>query len=163
MSGRKAVHEYPKAIQDQIAKSLYPQAEAIMANRSVAAELMRVHHVTIPVEPMGKPRQTQSDKWRKRPCVVRYRAYADLLRAHYKGPVDPLNVSWSGYLSMPASWSKTKKAAMAGTPHRARPDLDNLAKGIFDSLWREDSRIASGTMCKFWDDGKGARIELSIS
>ena len=34
----------------------------------------------IPVTPMGAPRQTQRDKWAKRPVVVRYHAFRDVVR-----------------------------------------------------------------------------------
>ena len=29
---------------------------------------------------MGKPRMTQRDKWKKRPCVLRYHAFRDKMR-----------------------------------------------------------------------------------
>lgn len=115
------------------------------------------------VEPMGKPRMTQSDKWKKRDCVVRYRAYADLLREKFPlRPKEPLDVSWTAYFTMPKSWSKKKKAEMAGKPHRQKPDLDNLEKGVFDALWEHDECIASCKSKKLWDDGRGARIEISV-
>jgi len=33
------------------------------------------------ITPVPKPRQTRSDKWKQRPCVMRYRAFADEVRA----------------------------------------------------------------------------------
>ena len=36
---------------------------------------------TIYGEPVPKPRMTQRDKWAKRPCVLRYRMWADMVRA----------------------------------------------------------------------------------
>ena len=34
----------------------------------------------IDITPVAKPRQTRSDVWKKRPCVVKYRQFADDLR-----------------------------------------------------------------------------------
>lgn len=63
---------------------------------------------------------------------------------------------------MPASWSKKRKAEMAGRPHRQKPDRDNIDKAILDSLFDKDEGIAFGTTAKYWDDGQGARIELVL-
>lgn len=118
---------------------------------------------TIKIEPMGKPRMTRLDKWRQRDCVMRYRAFADELRAQV-GPVDQgaFRVDWVAYFTMPASWSMKKKTLMCGTFHRKKPDRDNIDKAILDALFKNDSGIASGQLLKFWDDGGGARIELEI-
>lgn len=116
----------------------------------------------VAIEPMGAPRMTQRDKWAKRPVVVAYHAYADRLRAACGGrPENPATVSWRAFFTMPASWSKAKKKAHAGQPHRAKPDRDNIDKGVLDSLWEQDCGIASGTLAKFWDDGRGARLEIT--
>ena len=118
--------------------------------------------MTVPVVPMGKPRMTQRDKWAKRPAVLRYRSFADeiRLRVGNKIPGDIYRLSWVAYLPMPKSWSKKKKAEMAGQPNRQKPDLDNICKGIYDSLLKDDSGIAFGCMEKRWDDGYGPRIRL---
>lgn len=107
---------------------------------------------------------TQRDKWAKRPVVMRYRAFADKVRA--SAPANmitaPISVSWTAYISMPDSWSAKKKDAMRGKLHQSKPDRDNIDKGILDALWESDSCIATGTIEKRWDDGNGARIELSV-
>jgi len=43
-------------------------------------------------------------------------------------PPNVIDVSWDAYLPMPKSWSKKKKSAMAGRPHRQKPDRDNIDK-----------------------------------
>lgn len=120
--------------------------------------------VTAFLEPMGKPRMTQRDKWKKRPVVVRYREWCDKLRAAMPEnlPGNPVSVSWKAYFSMPESWTKKKKAEMKGQHHRQKPDRDNCDKAILDCLWKDDSVIACGSIEKQWDDGQGARIELEI-
>lgn len=128
--------------------------------------------VSFPVVPMGKPRMTQRDKWKKREVVLRYHAFKDQLRLCVNqthnlratlesGNVDTL--SWTAYLPMAPSWPKKKKAAMAGTLHRAKPDRDNIDKAIMDALFADDSGIASGTIVKRWDDGNGSRIDVQFS
>lgn len=54
------------------------------------------------------------------------------------------------HIPMPQSWSKKKKARMVDTPHRQRPDSDNLAKGVMDSLLPEDCKVWHLEAKKFW-------------
>jgi Holliday junction resolvase RusA-like endonuclease len=116
----------------------------------------------VKIEPMGKPRMTQRDKWAKRPVVMRYRDYADQLRAGCTGITsNPVCVSWRAFFTMPKSWSKKKREAHLGALHRAKPDRDNIDKGILDALWEQDSGIARGTLEKRWDEGNGARLEIT--
>jgi len=120
---------------------------------------------TVHIEPMGKPRQTQSDRWKKRDCVMRYRAYADRLRAAVANlclPKEPSLVSWKAYFTMPESWSKKKRALHAGQVHQSKPDRDNVDKGILDALFESDQGIADGVLAKRWDDGLGARLEITV-
>ena len=115
------------------------------------------------VTPMGAPRMTQRDKWKKRPVVVRYRAFKDALRESVPDvPEDAAGVSWVAYMPFPKSYSKKKRAELAGQAHRQKPDRDNIDKAILDTLFKEDCRISFGTLSKRWDDGGGARIELEI-
>jgi len=120
--------------------------------------------ITIYIKPIGKPRMTQRDRWAKRPCVMRYRAFADQMRAETASLDlrDVEKLSWLAVFALPKSWSKKKKEAMGGKPHRQRPDRDNIDKAILDSLFKDDSGIASGHIEKIWDDGKGERIIITI-
>lgn len=118
--------------------------------------------ITIPGEPVAKPRQTRSDKWKQRPCVMRYRAWADVARFHvnYVGPA-AVGIDVRFYLPMPVSWSTRKKVKHAGTLHRQKPDIDNCIKSIMDALLpKSDAAIARVSAVKFWDDGRGARTEV---
>lgn len=129
-------------------------------------EPMKKQEVVIRCTPIGKPRQTRADKWKKRDCVVRYRSFADEVRLAFgrtrKFAGAPLSLSWRAYFEMPASWSKKRKAEMAGQPHRQKPDRDNIDKAIMDSLFDNDEGVAFGATAKYWDDGQGARIELEL-
>lgn len=112
---------------------------------------------------MGKPRMTQRDKWKKRPCVIRYRLYCDKIReAAGTIPENPLAVHIKAFIGMPGSWSKKKKVEMIGMRHRAKPDWDNIGKAICDALFDEDSCIAVGIAEKFWCMEGQDRTEVRV-
>lgn len=104
------------------------------------------------IDPVSKPRQTRSDKWNQRPCVVKYRAFADELRikCNIAGVTIGDELQCEFYIPMPKSWSKKKKEAMNGKPHKQKPDCDNLVKAVQDSLLKEDSNIYRISAGKYW-------------
>lgn len=109
------------------------------------------------ITPIGKPRMTQRDKWKKRPIVQRYYHFKDLIRLH--------NVTIPNYganiifiLPFPKSWSKKKCKAMEGKPHQEKPDLDNILKALLDSAFMEgdDKKVYDIACAKYW--GKYGKI-----
>lgn len=120
---------------------------------------------TIPLAPIGKPRMTRSDKWKKRPAVVRWHQWKDTARPHVPENLlqSPVSVSWTAYFPFPKTYSASKKASLSGKPHQQKPDRDNIDKLICDFLFEQDKGIAFGVLKKFWDDGNGPRIEIEIS
>lgn len=100
----------------------------------------------IDVEPMGKPTLTSSDRWRKRPAVLRWRAYADLLRLHR--PTLPDRFVALFCFTMPSSWSTTKQAKHLGQPKTTKPDYDNCLKALADALNAHDETIHDGRAIK---------------
>jgi Holliday junction resolvase RusA-like endonuclease len=102
---------------------------------------------------------TRSDKWKKRPCVLRYRAFCDaVLAAGVTLPECGARITF--YLPMPASWSRIKFSQYYGAPHQQRPDLSNLLKALEDAVYGEDSVIWSyAEVRKIWSDLGGIRIE----
>ena len=117
----------------------------------------------IPGTPLGKPRMTRRDKWKKRPSVVRYREWSDAARIAAGPMPEPERIArldWVAYFEPPQSWSKRERADAIGTLHRSRPDRDNIDKAILDTLFETDSAIACGTIRKVW--GEPARIEVTI-
>lgn len=121
--------------------------------------------ITVPVVPLGKPRMTRADAWKRRECVQSYWNFKDELRlrlgrSSVSIPHLIKGVSWFAYFPIPKSWSKKKASEMAGTIHQVKPDRDNIDKAILDSLFGDDSGVAIGLTGKFWDDGEGARIEI---
>ena len=101
------------------------------------------------ITPVPKPRQTQRDRWLKRACVMRYRAFADEVRLQ-KVPLPEAGAHVVFCMPMPKSWSKKKRAAMEGSPHKQRPDCDNLFKALADAIYSEDSHIHDIRITKVW-------------
>ena len=86
---------------------------------------------------------------------MRYWDYKDRLKqqAAESGFVlgEAFNVTFG--IPMPVSWSKTKRARMLGRKHQQRPDLDNLTKGLMDSLAPgDDARVWYHSARKVWEE-----------
>jgi Holliday junction resolvase RusA-like endonuclease len=96
-----------------------------------------------------KPRQTRADVWKKRPCVMKYRAFADEVRAA-KVQLPPLGAYIVFHLPMPKSWSKKKRAAMNGNTHKQRPDCEDLWKILADAIYDMDAHTHDVRISKFW-------------
>jgi len=110
-----------------------------------------IHAFEVPGAPMGKPRMTQRDRWKKRPNVVRYREYCDRIRAAAGTvPSNVYSVIVYAYMPMPTSWSKKKLRLMPTQLMQQRPDWDNIGKAVCDALFEEDSMLAGGITWKFW-------------
>jgi Holliday junction resolvase RusA-like endonuclease len=92
------------------------------------------------IEPIGKPRMTQADKWKSRPCVVRYRKFKDAIRL-WRVVLPDNGADIKFVISMPKSWSKKRKKIMDGKPHQQVPDIDNLLKALLDSIHKDDRHI----------------------
>lgn len=104
-----------------------------------------------PIVPMGKPRMTRADKWKKRPEVMRYRAFCDEVRL--RGVALPESgAHFTFVLPMPASWSKKKRQQHNGQPHLAKPDCDNMLKALMDALYEDDAHIWDCRITKVWGE-----------
>ena len=112
----------------------------------------------IHVDPMGAPRQTQRDRWAKRPVVLRYHAYKDTIREHTAHLVEACSLSMVFEIQPPKSWSQKKTAQMIGKPHQQKPDIDNLVKAVLDSMHQEDKHIHTVTARKVW--GSVGRVTI---
>lgn len=114
-------------------------------------------------DPMGAPRQSRCDTWKPREVVLRYRAYCDTIRNVCGGnDVIPSMVFARAFIAMPDSWTNKKKREMNGKPHRAKPDHDNIGKGICDALMKEDGAVFAGFVYKEWCVDGAQRLEISL-
>ena len=109
-----------------------------------------------PITPVGKPRMTQRDKWKKRPIVQRYYAFKDQVRLH-RVSLDYRDNHVIFVLPMPKSWPKGKRKSFMGTHHQQRPDVDNLFKALADCIFKDDSHISDVRITKIWGN-EGAII-----
>lgn len=106
------------------------------------------------INPMGAPRMTQRDRWKKRPVVLKYFAFRDECK------LQNVRIAKQGssvifVLPMPSSWSQKKRTAMMGQPHQQKPDLDNLVKALLDAVYRDggcDGEVSSYSASKIWGD-----------
>lgn len=108
----------------------------------------------IELTPMAKPRMTQADKWKKRPVVLRWRAYKDELRFVHKVNLDGfIDLEIIYCIPMPKSWTKKKKDLHRNRLHQQVPDCDNLTKAILDAgCTKSDAHIAIINESKYWTD-----------
>ncbi len=111
-----------------------------------------------PINPVAKPRQTRADKWKQRPAVMRYRAFADECRLRgvsVREGGDRITFT----LPMPKSWSKKKRAEMCDCSHQQKPDIDNLLKALFDAVMKEDCAVWDIRARKIWGEAGSIKIE----
>lgn len=126
------------------------------------------HEMTIQldVKPLGKPRMTRADSWKRRPCVLRYREFCDKIRAAARkvGKIPNSNhvdlVIIKSDFAYPKSWGKKKKEAMKLERHRHKPDVDNISKGVMDALFSEDSGIADLHAYKRWGEKDSITVKI---
>tara|TARA_R110002073_G_scaffold3937_6_gene26277 strand:- start:376 stop:768 length:393 start_codon:yes stop_codon:yes gene_type:complete len=106
------------------------------------------------IKPCPKPRMTRADRWKKRPIVLKYWDFCnELKRQAIKLEYIPGDkVSLVFFIPMAKSWSKKKREQMLGKPHKAKPDIDNLAKAFLDALLDEDSYVYSLSAEKYWSN-----------
>tara|TARA_R110000868_G_scaffold87034_4_gene243649 strand:+ start:1101 stop:1487 length:387 start_codon:yes stop_codon:yes gene_type:complete len=123
------------------------------------------------ITPCPKPRMTRSDKWKKRPAVLKYFAFCDELRMLCAGRYEIGDeVYLKFHIKTPDSWSVKKKLAMLGKPHQQKPDCDNMIKAFCDALSKEDSNIHTMFAKKVWAsmgmieilDKKSIQAELNL-
>ena len=106
------------------------------------------------VVPMGKPRMTQSDKWktdpnhpdpnkRKREVVHRYHQLQNIIReqADKLGFVLKKTFEAVFFVPIPESFSGKKKKELVGMPCEERPDIDNYVKFFLDTMAKEDKSV----------------------
>lgn len=115
--------------------------------------------------PVSKPRMTRSDKWKRRKCVVEYRAWADTVREQVLGDkdlmIDDLRAG-SVQLVFQLPVLKSHPKHLQGKLHDRRPDLDNLVKSVLDSLFANDSHIATLRATKFFAIGTMSGVQVVL-
>jgi len=106
------------------------------------------------VVPMGKPRMTQSDKWktnpehpdpkkRKRDVIHKYHLWQNEIRSQAEKMGFKIGKTLDAvfFVPMPESWKKGKKERMLGMPCEEKPDVDNIVKALADTFSKEDKSL----------------------
>lgn len=102
----------------------------------------------------GKPRWYPSDAWSEAESK---------LRAHLErfAPGEPMR----GPVMLEATWCFPKRGHADGEPYVAKPDTDNLDKGLKDVMtalgwWRDDAQVFHETIVKVHSRIPGIRIDI---
>lgn len=111
--------------------------------------------LTLYGQPLGKPRMTQRDKWKVRPCVAAYRLWADELRLAAKRTTK-IRLTKPTWIDVFAFFENGKKHRTG--LHTSKPDGDNILKAVMDSLFANDELIYHASITKLWADGGQARV-----
>ena len=121
---------------------------------------MTAQAAVIPIEPFGKarPRVTRGHTY----MPDRYTAARDALRLMFGAvPVaPPLALHVTAVRAMPASWSKRRRAEMAGAWCMTKPDADNIAGAVMDALFEDDAAVVEVACRKVWGASPELRIEV---
>jgi Holliday junction resolvase RusA-like endonuclease len=134
---------------------------------------------TLNITPQTNVRATQGDKIffripreKLRPAglsrllrLEKYNDYKSSLSALVKQQrftIPEQNVHMIFYIPVPKTWKEYKKNEMHMKLHQQKPDIDNLVKAVFDSIFIEDKYIADFRATKRWVNQPEGYIEFLI-
>lgn len=106
--------------------------------------------VRINIIPIGKPRMTRADRWKKRLCVLEYWRFKDEINLKRKGFELGNRFSVLFCVPFPKSYSKEKCQMLFLKPHDQKPDVDNMVKAVMDSLHKKDKEVSFVKARKIW-------------
>jgi Holliday junction resolvase RusA-like endonuclease len=120
---------------------------------------------------MGAVRMTRKGKY-KDEAAQRYLSYKQAIQwqiaVQNKEETifeNPVEVDVVFFMPIPKSWSKPKRMRHAFTPHKTKPDIDNILKGLFDALngliWKDDNIVAKVSATKVYTPFKeGIQVKV---
>ena len=111
-------------------------------------------------DPVGKPRMTQRRKYaHQSKGIAAYRAFQTQIALQTKDFMLPNVFHVVFFMPMPASWTPPKKDAFRWCEHQQKPDADNMAKGLIDTMMPGgDKEVFDFRASKFWADGGAVEI-----
>lgn len=126
----------------------------------------------VEIEPMGAVRMTGRGKWVK-PNAQRYLTYKKAIQSaiseqvivnHREPTKNPVAVYITFFMPIPNSWSKRKKKLAPSVRHTKKPDIDNMVKGLFDSLngiiWKDDNQVVICQAEKVYHHSPGIEFDV---
>ena len=91
-----------------------------------------------------------------------YKSSLSALVKQQRFTIPEQNVHMIFYLPVPKTWKEYKKKEMHMKLHQQKPDIDNLVKAVFDSIFTEDKYIADFRATKRWVNQPEGWIEFLI-
>ena len=127
-----------------------------------------MREITLHITPMAAPRLSRRDGFKPSAAARRYFQFRDQIKVmalenHIMEL--PVTMGFIFRIPMPKSWSAVKRNRYDGQVHQSKPDLDNLIKGITDSIAynrsKDDSHVAVYLFAqKVWTAEKTGSITL---
>jgi Holliday junction resolvase RusA-like endonuclease len=111
----------------------------------------------VSVSPMGKPRQTQSDKWKQRPVVIRSRLIADQIRESF-GLKPMEKFESAGKIAVYAYFQTNNPDRFNNLIHTVKPDASNVLKLVEDSILDHDEKLHSVECVKEWTERESSLV-----
>lgn len=108
------------------------------------------------LRPAGLSRLLRLEKYNE------YKVSLSALSKQHKFTIPEQGVHIIFYIPVPKTWKKYKKDEMHMKLHQSKPDIDNLVKAVFDSLFSEDKYIADFRATKRWVNKEDGWIEFCI-
>lgn len=91
-----------------------------------------------------------------------YKSSLSALVKQQRFTIPEQNVHMIFYIPVPKTWKEYKKKEMHMKLHQQKPDIDNLVKAVFDSIFTEDKYIADFRATKRWVNQADGWIEFII-
>jgi Holliday junction resolvase RusA-like endonuclease len=91
-----------------------------------------------------------------------YKSSLSALVKQQRFTIPEQNVHMIFYIPVPKTWKEYKKNEMHMKLHQQKPDIDNLVKAVFDSIFTEDKYIADFRATKRWVNQPDGYIEFLI-
>lgn len=125
-----------------------------------------------PVRGKGRPRFARVGAGVRTFTDAKTQSYEALVKqcaaiAHRAAALEgPVAVTIAVHQIPPASWSKTKRERALAQLFRptGKPDLDNIAKAICDSLngiiWKDDAQVTELHVSKHWSGREFAHVSI---
>lgn len=121
--------------------------------------------IFIPIKPMPapRPRVTRNGTYNDPKYTNYKKAIALYCQIHFGVSEKPIAMHLIFLFDIPKSWSKQKKQDAIW--HTSRPDIDNLQKGVMDSLngiaYVDDAQVCYLSVKKQYAEVAGIEIEIT--
>ncbi len=130
---------------------------------------------SIKIKPKGKdrPRFVRRGNYVQTYTTKTTKDYEETIKkaflSQYKGQYDKdydgtIKVEIWAFFEPPKSYSKKKRIELIDMPYLKKPDSDNIAKAICDSLngvaWKDDSQISDLIVHKYYDEEDMIIVEI---